>query len=186
MDWWRVGHFPSSRCLKQWVCAGDDGDRYEYRVFPSGCWVVAVLRERRWQKIVACECGRRETVSRLTSVEFREATMSFLKRVIPVGGGKGEAQPFPDERFQKKWPAVYEYMTASVDEDGKERKASSLTLFAEDGSLKACFTEKNANAVLFVAGKTLEALLTALEGLLTAQDTPWRRSTGGMATKPKK
>jgi hypothetical protein len=105
--------------------------------------------------------------------------MSFLRRGLAAAAGGKDLSPFPDTKFAKDWPALYEYMTAAKYPDGTDRKLSSVTLFCEDSQLKACITEKNEGLVMFAAGKTLQTALNALEGLLASEEPPWRRSQFG-------
>lgn len=183
VEWWRFGGWPSVSYLRRWVTCEWNGLEAEVRVFPGPAITTAVVRLRLWLKVVYCEPGRSRNVERLGSEGIGDEVAAFLRRATAVPGGTDGDKTFPDPKFAKDWPALYEYMTLTKWPEGGDRKPCSLTLFAEDGSLKGCLSEKNDGLVLFCAGKTLVTMLNALEGLLTAQDTPWRKSGGGMAPK---
>lgn len=171
--------FQWERASLRWVPAGDPDDEMEVRVFYGPEKVVAVMRLRRWSKVVYCEPGLLPTWDAIGERGRREALMAFVRRGLSAAVKGGESSPFPDSKFAKDWPAVYEYMTESKYPDGTARKTSSLTLFCEDCQLKLCLTEKNEGLVLFAAGKTLQTALNALDGLLAGEETPWRKSQYG-------
>jgi hypothetical protein len=64
---------------------------------------------------------------------------------------------------QRKW-----------EEDGKPRVPGSITLFAEQGKLKACCNDKAMNRVGFVAADSLKELLDVLERKLADDSIDWR------------
>jgi hypothetical protein len=179
VPWWRLAPFDREPFVCRWVRAGDDADAYEARLLCGPEISVACLRARRWAKVVYCEPGRSRNVRGWSSQVLKGEMMSFIKRGLAAAVVGGPVAPFPDAKFAKDWPAIYEYMTASKYPDGTDRKLSSVTLFCEDSQLKVCLTEKNEGLVLFAAGKTLQTALNALEGLLAAEETPWRRSAYG-------
>lgn len=169
--------------FRRWVVYQDADIDMEYRVFPGFRVCVAVLRAARWGKVLYCEPGLSRNVRAIGPERIGDALSSFLKRAVGTGQTVDADRAFPDAAFAKDWPALFEYMTATKWPDGSDRKVSSVTLFAEDGSLKCCLNEKNDQCVLFAAGKTLKTCLNALEGLLAGSDTPWRKSSGGVATR---
>lgn len=186
VDWWRLGEWPSVPFVRRWVPVSCGPVPCEVRVFPGADVTVAVLRVCSWGKVLWTEAGRSATVRAAGPERIGESVASFLRRATAVGGGGLAGGAFPDAKFAKQYPALFEYMTVSQWPEGGDRKPCSLTLFAEDGVLKGCVSEKNDGLVLFGTGRTLEALLAALEGLLAGPDTPWRKSGGGVAPRGSK
>lgn len=177
---WRHGSWPLWSTWNRGVWGDQE---ITYRLFSGPEVSVFVVRLVRWEKVVYCQHIATALLMAYTEEQLRGQVMSFLKRPVVASGGGVLAGPFPDGKFSKAYPALYEYMTAFEYPDGTTRRVSSVTLFCEDCQLKACLSEKESATVLFACGKTLDGVLSALEGLLTAPDTPWRKSSGGVARK---
>ena len=175
--WWRLGDW-EFRMRTRWTRLYRSGPPAEYRWFPGPRLVVAMVRAALWPQVFYGEVGPADSCRGLSPEQWRIVEMSFLDRAAPIVEGKSRFLPFVDPEFAKSYPAVYEYMTASVYPDGTTRKTSTLTLFCEDGQLKVCLSDKDRNAVLFSAGKGLKQALGALEGLLESDATPWRVGRG--------
>lgn len=101
--------------------------------------------------------------------------MSFLKR-LPPGSGPSSGACLIDPDFSERFPALFEYLTATRYPDGSARRASSLSVFSEDASWKACLNERDQDLVLFVTESRFDTLLEALELLLKMEVPPWRKS----------
>lgn len=89
----------------------------------------------------------------------------------------------------KKFPAVYEFMTATRYEDGSARKPSSLLIFASDGQFKAMLKDADHERCLWVAAPTLAEVFVALEACLVDPHAVWRvdrQQTGQTAARIKK
>jgi hypothetical protein len=87
--------------------------------------------------------------------------------------------------FEKRCPALWEYLTVTAWPDGTPRVPSSLTLFLADGLFKACLSDKEAERVCFVSGASLEALLASLEASLAQHKADWRPSREAAAKRRK-
>lgn len=164
--------------VDRWSRAGDTRDLYEFRLFLGRDAVVVVLRARLWTQTIATATARYDAVWQLTTDEWRITIMSFLRKATPIAEGRATRIVATDGKLAKDCPALAEYLTATSYPDGTERRTSSLTVFTEDGQWKACLNEREQGLVLFGTGKTLQGSLTALEALLTAEETPWRASRG--------
>jgi hypothetical protein len=149
------------------------------RWFCSEVAVTAVIRDKRSKRIQFCEQGPVVLAKWLTGFQWEECIVAFLRRASIAAEGVGAGPMFTDPVFMKDWPALYEYMTEQKFPDGKPRKTCSLTIFGDDGQVKACLNDREDNLVLFASGKTMKTALNALEGLLTAPETPWRKSSFG-------
>jgi len=76
-------------------------------------------------------------------------------------------------------PLVVDFLCCPTWDDGSARQVGSMTLFCDDGTLKACVNDKEAQLMLFVSGGSLEALLGALEEALRTGGGDWRPSNRG-------
>jgi len=116
-----------------------------------------------------------------------EHAMRFLKRVQEDTSAQAAEQSASWKSFQSKYPALAEYMSAETWDDGKPRQTSTLTFFYEDGCVKGCLNDREADRALWVtAGALLEAL-EAIEKALAAGTGDWRaRNSWNRRNSPKK
>lgn len=83
------------------------------------------------------------------------------------------------------YPLLFEHMTAVKWDDGTSRQTSSLTLFQQDGVVKAILKDKEAGLCLWVASPGVGTLFPVLEAALASSETEWRvdRHQGGESAK---
>lgn len=74
------------------------------------------------------------------------------------------------------YPTLIEYMTVDAYDDGAARETTTLTIFAEEGGLKACVKDREGDRVAFVTGDSFEAILGAVERGLADDSLDWRVS----------
>ncbi len=113
--------------------------------------------------------------------EIGELLMA-LKRITPDKSlDASRSAGFDDAAFAKDYPTLYEHLTATTWEDGTARIPSSIIMFAEEGMLKACLSERNDQMSLWASGNGLKGVLKALEGALNTPAPQWRKqkSQGG-------
>lgn len=91
-----------------------------------------------------------------------------------------------DPWLLKKWPAVAEFLTLSQWEDGTARQRGSLIIFLEDGFLKACLSDRDADLVCFVSSATLQGLLDKADKALQDDNADWRPSSKARAQQGRK
>lgn len=113
-------------------------------------------------------------IAAATSDYLRSEAMGILRKVhgkaleAANNGGK------PDAGSKKKYPGIVELLTATTDDDGKERETSSLSIrWASDG-VKVGLHEPNLRLSLWATAATLDTALEALEGRLQSEDADWR------------
>jgi len=82
-------------------------------------------------------------------------------------------------------PAVVEYLTAVSYPDQSPRERSTISVFLEDGVVKACLSDRDQARTLWRSGPSVEDALMALETAVVDGTADWRRSGGGKATAPK-
>lgn len=100
---------------------------------------------------------------------------AMKKPVTASKGGKGPKQgACPDEAMAKRWPTIVEFLTVHTYDDGSPRERSALSLFIEDGTVKAAMNDKDLQQSLYVAAESLEAVLDGLERHLATGKGDWR------------
>jgi len=106
----------------------------------------------------------------------------YVRRRSAVGGAERAGVP-EDPAFLKAHPALFDNMTALTYPDGAARQPLTLSIFADGAAWKACLRDKDAGAVAFASGKTLQGLLGALERGLAEDRLDWRPDTWSKAGK---
>jgi len=89
----------------------------------------------------------------------------------------GSVKPLPVTAFQKNYPVLWEFLSATAYEDGSERRLPTITLFLGPDGLQACLNDRDQGVAAFVTSTTLEGLWAALEEGLKKDGLDWRRSS---------
>lgn len=108
--------------------------------------------------------------------QVRGFFMSFVKRITGDRSGGRNGVRVHDEVMGAEYPALWEYLNSTMYEDGKRRQTMRLTIFTEDGRVKACLNDPDSGSVAFVSGDTWEGLLRTIEEQLATGVMEWRRS----------
>lgn len=99
----------------------------------------------------------------------------MAKSYLPTRRQIVEGEPyFEDAEFGAAYPALYELLAASRGADGKGRLPASLSLFPEDGRLKACINDRTSGMVWFVTLDGARGLLEQVESCLQRDAGQWR------------
>lgn len=88
-----------------------------------------------------------------------------------------------DGQFIKKYPTLWEWMTAPKWADGSTRQPSSVLFFAADGLIKCMLRDKDEGHCLWVAGPGFTQALQAMEAALNDPGAAWRVDRQGEAKK---
>lgn len=85
-----------------------------------------------------------------------------------------------DEDLQKRCPALVEFLTEQLDDEGKPRVTSTLMVSCEDGRWKLCLTDRaqaggKFDYKLWVSGETLWEAFSSLDASLAEANADWRR-----------
>lgn len=107
----------------------------------------------------------------------------FLKLPPTRAGQVATPQDVSSSPFVREYPCLWEWMTLTAWEDGTSRNPTSITLFLDEGRLKAAVNDREGNRVAFVSAWTVEDLLRSVEDGLLGQSLDWRRSGGGGSGK---
>lgn len=75
------------------------------------------------------------------------------------------------------YPTLTEWLTATVWDDGKPRKTSTLLLMTENGRWKGFLHDRDGKRGFWMTGEAYESLLAAIENGLTTSSVEWRRDT---------
>lgn len=113
--------------------------------------------------------------------------MSFLTRIV-----EGAGQPLPSGRTTGvlvDCPAIVEYLSSERYPDGSARERSVLSVFIEDGRVKACLNDRDAGRTLWRSADGIEDCLILLETAIVDGTADWRKAAGswkGNAKRPGK
>lgn len=99
----------------------------------------------------------------------------FISRRVVLNGGAGLPARVEGGVWEKKYPALVEFMSLQEWEPGQPRLTGTLNLFIEDGQWKACVSDRDQGLIAFVSAANPEELLVALEKGLQATTLDWRR-----------
>lgn len=102
--------------------------------------------------------------------------MRYLSKPVVDQNGSATSAIVGDGWLPSKFPAVWEYLAVSVWDDGSARETATLLLFCEDGQVKVCLNDREAQRSAWASGRTLDDALEALEGGLEEGSTSWRKS----------
>jgi len=97
-----------------------------------------------------------------------------MKRREAVAPGTTAIAGVTDAKWAKQYPTLWEYMTTLNYEDGGAREVSKLSIFVENGVMKAALNDPTPRASVYVAGDTVDAALKALELALASPACEWR------------
>lgn len=81
---------------------------------------------------------------------------------------------------QKRWPALHEWLTsARWEEDGADRIAPTVTIWAQSGQWKMCLRDRDQSLVLWLAADSIVELMKLADGLVLSESAPWRHDDPG-------
>lgn len=113
--------------------------------------------------------------------------MKYVENQERAEKGASRAHAARDEDLAAMYPAVHEYITECLWDDGRQRQTATMTLFAEDGLFKVCLSDRATERVLWASGTTLLEVMADLEAALVSGKAEWRKAKrwneGGKAGK---
>jgi hypothetical protein len=83
-------------------------------------------------------------------------------------------RPLVDARAVREIPAIWFWLTATSWKDGTPKQRGRLSVFYEDGILKAMMKDRDRGKCCWVAGTSWHGLLGALEAALVDPEHRWR------------
>jgi len=104
----------------------------------------------------------------------KEARMKFIKSSLQKARSADVPMACGDTKLSKDCPALFEFLTCSKNDDGSERKTSTMTVFYDQGSFKVFLNDRDSQMSLCVTSPTLSGLWDALDDAITSDDPGWR------------
>lgn len=83
-------------------------------------------------------------------------------------------QMLPDSGWSEAHPCLCGFLTHLTYDDKSPRQTGTLTVFLDEGILKAVLKDRDQSLVLFRSARTLEDLFLALEEALSEGADDWR------------
>jgi hypothetical protein len=102
--------------------------------------------------------------------------MGFLRKAGPQGSLSGSCLEAQDTELQATRPALHEFLTRQLDDDGNPRETATLLIFCQEGMFKGCLNDRATAGHLWAAGTLLSELLDVLEERLRDPKAEWRQS----------
>jgi len=100
---------------------------------------------------------------------------------------KADAKPLEwlwcNDQFLAKYPALFELLSSGMYE-GEPRKGATITLFASEGRLKACVTDRQTDQSMYLSLEPYEDILAEIELLVAAGTHVWRSNRKNGHEKP--
>lgn len=85
--------------------------------------------------------------------------------------------------FAAAYPSLWEMISSSSWPDGSRRVPSTLLMFVDDGTVKACLNDRDQGLTAWASGCGFHACLDALERGLTEDRLEWRAPVGSAKRK---
>lgn len=108
----------------------------------------------------------------------REHAMGVLQKHLAVKEKSGDLPP-PLTGVMEGLPGIVEFMSITAYGDGQVRRTATLLVFLEDGQLKVCLNDRDAERSLWRSGTSLEDALLSVEIALQGDGCDWRKSQSG-------
>jgi hypothetical protein len=100
--------------------------------------------------------------------------VKYVNRPPAVSGEQPELPAPLENCLFSTLPAVWEYLTAENWPDGKKRTTSTLSLFVEQGKIKASLNDRALQQGLYATGTSLSDVLLSLEHAIVSGRADWR------------
>lgn len=88
-------------------------------------------------------------------------------------------EKWKDAEFEADYPFLFAFLHETKWDDGTQRQTGTMTLFVQDGVLKAVVNDRALERSGFVSGSTLSLLFDALESNLSEDTMDWREKGYG-------
>lgn len=100
-------------------------------------------------------------------------SMVLRKKSDAAKGARLEGR-IDDAVAKKKWPTLFEYLTAVKDDAGNARETATVVFFMGDGVWSAQVRDRHSESVLWVSSSMLATLLDEIERALNEPNPTWR------------
>lgn len=99
-----------------------------------------------------------------------------VNRREPQARPSGRGDGLSTCALKARCPTLAEFLESTTFGDGSPRIVPTLTLFLEQGVLKACLNDREEGMIAFISAGSLTGLLEALEEALILDTLDWRPS----------
>lgn len=106
--------------------------------------------------------------------EYWDMTAPRMKKPTHSGHPPATETPWKDSDFEGDYPFLYAFLCESKWDDGTARETGTLTLFTNDGVLKAVLNDRAFNRSAFTSAPTLSGLFDQMESALEQDCVEWR------------
>jgi len=97
-----------------------------------------------------------------------------MKKPVPVDGASATPATMIFVGCMAKLPLLSEHMGTTVYDDGSARETSTVSLFVEDGCMRAALNDRDNRRSLYISAEGVEACLKGLEAMLADERAQWR------------
>ena len=91
-----------------------------------------------------------------------------------------------DERLQRDFPVLAEFLTATPIIGGKRRRVATVNIVYEDGQCKMGLRERDKDVSLWVSAPSMGEALRALEEALNERPVRWRKVNADYSSRGRK
>lgn len=143
------------------------------------------IRGGECQLVVSSDLGQYYTLGVLHPVYWTftesqewEAMAKFVRKAVQAVERAKAAASEEAVKWAEAHPAIVEYMTLDVMDDGSPRVTSMICMFHENGLYKGALQDRQEGVSLWAAAQSIPEVLDALEARLQAGDGDWRPMRG--------
>lgn len=158
-------------------------------------YVQLECHKTRYAIFLICDYSKR---IRYADFLFVPHTVEELKKVLQGAimsfiGSRNDGDAFrpklsvqADEKLQKSYPALYEFLVVDKYDDGSPRETATISISVADDGYKFCLRDRDTSRCLWITATSFFDGLKHLDASLRSQDAPWvkdRFSTNGTPKK---
>lgn len=103
-----------------------------------------------------------------------EIVGKFVRQAIEKGTGFATSKFPADKEFQKAYPALWEYLTATEYDKDKPRETATLSVFVDGGKWKSVINDRDNQRSGFTTSDTFNGVITETDARLQTDSMDWR------------
>jgi len=148
-----------------------------YGACPGPCLCCA--RVKLDSVVAACLSGYIHS----TTDDEGEDVMALERRTGPVGMGGAKLPQWKEDDFSVDHPSLVSFLKDDKWSDGTPRVTGTISLFVQEGALKAAINDKDRGVVGFISAPAFYELLFAIDQGIEHDSIEWRPAARGPAGK---
>jgi len=106
-----------------------------------------------------------------------------MQRPVTKGKSAGASAGAGDLSFAADYPLLHSYLSDETYDDGSARERSTVSVFFEDGVVKAALNDKDMKRSAYVSANAVDDLWMTLEAGLSGDKLDWRQWHKGTKKK---